>query len=399
MSTHLLDSTTDDVKALAEPARAYVEAHRDDFVRLLKQLVEIETPSDQPATMAPLLRVLSDAFDDAGLVAHRLPGDASGGMLYARPPRRGDDRSCQLLLGHADTVWPVGTLAAMPAVCDGDTFRGPGSFDMKAGLVQMVLALRTLRALGIDPPLVPLVLVTTDEEVGSAESAPTIRRLARVVRRTFVLEPALGRRGLIKTERKGTGEFEIVIRGKSAHAGIAPEEGRSAILEMTYIVQRLFKMNAPARGVTVNVGTLDGGIRPNMVAPTSRITVDVRVPDAAEGERLETTIRSLQPRDGQVTLEVHGGIDRPPLARTPRNQALWHLCRRLGEALGIELDEGSTGGGSDGNLTSPHTATLDGLGAVGDGAHAEHEHVDVPRTLERTALLALLLAAPPVRPP
>ncbi|RMF55604.1 MAG: M20 family peptidase, partial [Bacteroidetes bacterium] len=252
-----------------------------------------------------------------------------------------------------------------------------------------------LRDLDRQPALTPLVFVNTDEEIDSIESRHRIERLARVVDRVLVLEPALGPSGKIKTARKGTGEFEIVIHGRAAHAGLAPEEGRSAILELSYVIQQLFALNDPASGITVNVGTLEGGVRTNVVAPTSRITVDIRVPTEEAGTRLEQQIRSIRPTTPDVTLEIRGGVHRPPLERTPRNRALWRQYHALARELGCTLEEATAGGGSDGNFTSRFTATLDGLGAVGDGAHARHEHIDVDRTLTRCALLARLLAEPP----
>jgi glutamate carboxypeptidase len=284
----------------------------------------------------------------------------------------------------------------MPVVAENGVLKGPGVFDMKGGVTQILFALQTLQALGLEPTVTPVVLFTSDEEIGSYESRTHIERLARVADRALVLEPALGRAGKIKTARKGSGDFEIIVKGKAAHAGLAPEEGASAILELTYVVQKLFALNEPASGVTVNVGTLDGGIRTNIVAPESRITVDVRAPTAADARRLDEAIRSLQPTTPGVTLEIHGEIDRPPLERTPRNQALWHRYQALGRLLDIELAEGLSGGASDGNFTSRYTATLDGLGPVGDGAHAYHEHLDVEKTIERCILLTLLLLTPPL---
>ncbi len=382
---------------MTERVRAFFHEHRDDFLAFTQALVTAESPSTRPETQEPVLRLIAEALDALGYATLRLPGHKTGGQLYARPRRRMRGAPSQLLLGHCDTVWPLGTLAEMPFVRRDGIVRGPGVFDMKAGLAMIVFALRALDTLGLAPAVTPLVFVNSDEEIGSFESQTRLERLARVSDRALVLEPALGPSGKIKTRRKGTGDFEIVVRGKAAHAGLAPEEGRSAILELTYVVQKLFALNDPATGVTVNVGTIEGGTRANVIAAESRIRVDVRVPTREDAVRVEAAIRSLKPTTPGVTLEVHGGMERLPMEPTPRNRALWLRYRALAEAAGVPVEEGLAGGASDGNFTSLYTATLDGLGAVGDGAHARHEHIDLDRTLERAVLLTLLLMEPPIQ--
>jgi glutamate carboxypeptidase len=238
------------------------------------------------------------------------------------------------------------------------------------------------------------VVVNSDEEVGSPESSVVIRRLARRAARAFVLEPAFGRSGKLKTARKAAGRFTVIVRGRAAHAGTNPEEGISAIWEMSHQVQRLFAMNDAAHGITVNVGTIDGGLRPNVIAPEVTAVVDVRVPTRIDANHTEQAIRGLQPVLAGTQIEVSGGFGRPPMEPVERNQALWRLACDLGEELGLRLEQAAVGGASDGNTTSQFTATLDGLGAVGEGAHAPHEYVDVSRIVDRTALLALLLLAP-----
>jgi glutamate carboxypeptidase len=238
--------------------------------------------------------------------------------------------------------------------------------------------------------------VNSDEEMGSVDSRPTLERLARAAVRAFVLEPAFGADGSLKTARKSVGHFIVRVRGRAAHAGVDPQAGASAILELSHQVQRLFALNDAARGITVNVGTIDGGLRPNVVAPEAFAEVDVRVPTLEQARSVEQAIRSLTPVGDGVTLEVDGRFGRPPLEQTPRNRALWLLARDLASELGLTLDEAAVGGASDGNITSVHTATLDGLGAVGGGAHAPHEYVVSGRMPERAALLALLLLAPVV---
>jgi glutamate carboxypeptidase len=373
----------------------YLREQRQPMVDLLQQLALAESPSDDPAAAGRALTILTAELGRAGLHVRRLRGRASAGMLYARPRGKGRGLPTQLLVGHCDTVWPVGTVRQMPVRVEGEYVRGPGVFDMKSGLVQMVYALRVVRALGLAPPARPVAVINSDEETGSRDSTPLIRRLARRAVRAFVLEPAFGRAGKLKTARKAVGSFTVTIRGRAAHAGINPEEGASAVLELSHQVQRLFALNDPARGVSVNVGTVDGGLRPNVVAPEVRATVDVRVPTAADGAAVEAAIRGLRPVNPLTTIQVEGGIEHPPMEPAPRNQALWELARDLGRRLGLELEQAAVGGASDGNTTSQYTATLDGLGAVGDGAHAAHEQVETARMAERCALLVLLLLAPP----
>lgn len=384
------------MRVITEKITAYLHDQRTPLVDFLQTLVLAESPSDVPDTQRPVLKQLADAFYRLDFDLQHLRGVETGGHLYARPRRRKRHRASQLLLGHCDTVWPIGTLKQMPCEVHNGTLKGPGVYDMKAGLTQIVFALQTLHTLGLEPQVTPVVLVNSDEEIGSHESLPYIERLARVVDRALVLEPSLGRSGKVKTARKGIGEFEIVVKGKAAHAGLAPEEGRSAILELSFIVQRLFTLNDPVKGISVNVGTLEGGLRSNVIAPESRITIDVRVPNLDDAQQIEHQILNLQPTTQGVSLEVRGHMSRQPLERTPRNQTLWQRYRELGHEMGLTLEEGLAGGASDGNFTSLHTATLDGLGAVGDGAHAYHEFIDIDKTLERTALLTLLLLEPPV---
>jgi glutamate carboxypeptidase len=259
----------------------------------------------------------------------------------------------------------------------------------------MIFALRVLRALGHTPTVTPVVLVNGDEEVGSRESREHIALLAGRATRAFVLEPSFGVAGSLKTARKGAGRFTVTVKGRASHAGLAPEAGISAILEASHQVQRLFDLNDLDRGVTVNVGTIDGGLRANVVAPEVTAEVEVRVATAADGEAVERAIRALTPVQQGAEVVVEGGFGRPPLERTARNRALWQAAEAAAGTLGLRLQEASVGGASDGNITSLYTATLDGLGAVGGGAHAVDEHVVISRMPERAALLAVLLMLEP----
>ncbi len=354
----------------------------------------METPSTGPQACALVLDRLALDLSALQYRAVRHPGTRTAGLLYARPHVRDHGAPYQLVVGHADTVWPMGTLATMPIRSVDGTLAGPGVFDMKAGLTQLVFALKALRALRIEPTVTPVVVVNADEEIGSPDSARHISRLAAAAHRALVLEPALGAEGRLKTQRKGIGRFTLVIRGRAAHAGLDPEAGASAILELSHQVRALFDLNDPARGVTVNVGMVDGGLRPNVVAPTARAVADVRVRTQLDAEEIDARIRALRPHTPGTHVEVSGGFGRPPMEASPRGAALFLLAQQLGSSIGLRLSEASVGGGSDANLTAQHTPTLDGLGPVGASAHAHDEHIQLDSLPERASLLTLLLAAP-----
>jgi glutamate carboxypeptidase len=375
----------------------YFHDQRSNFVRFVRELVLAESPSLAPETQEPVMNQLAEALRRIDYHVLRVPGRKTAGHLFARPRHSIARGKGQLLIGHCDTVWPVGTIAKMPVEVSNGIIKGPGAYDMKAGLTMIIFALQALHDLRMQPQVTPLVFINSDEEIGTPESRPHIEEIARTVDRALVPEPSLGLSGKLKTARKGVGEFEVKIIGKPAHSGLDPERGASAILELSHVIQNLFALNNPERGITVNVGTVEGGLRTNMVAPESEAGIDVRALYADDARRIENTIRNLQPTTPGVTLKISGCIDRGPMERTPRNQALWRIAKELGREIGLDLEEGTSGGASDGNFTSYYTATLDGLGAVGDGAHAYHEFVDIDKTMPRCALLALLLLEPPVQ--
>ncbi len=372
----------------------YLQAQQEPMTGLLKDLVLMETPSTDRDSQAQIRQRLKAEFEEIDYRVNLLPGRSSGGHVYVSPRHRGNRQPAQLMIGHCDTVWPIGTLQTMPMVQEADTLRGPGVYDMKAGLVEMIYALRTIEALGLKPAVAPLCFINSDEEIGSRESTRYVRALAQRVDRCMVLEPSLGHSGKIKTARKGVGRFTVTVTGKAAHAGLDPGAGASAILELSHVIQKLFELNDPERGTSVNVGVIDGGIRPNMVAPESRAIIDVRVQTQADAERVEQEIHSLEVSTPGVSLMIEGAIGRPPMERTDENQRLWRMTQKLAESLDMELEQGTAGGGSDGNTTSLYTATIDGMGAVGDGAHASHEFIYVDLLPVRCALLTLLLLAP-----
>lgn len=385
----------------ATAIRAWLQERTPEIAALLEPLVAAESPSSDRASQRQPFEILAAELDELGFEVEAVAAEEVGDHLLARPRagswrRREEGGSSQLLLGHMDTVWPLGTLDRMPVRVEAGRLHGPGAYDMKGGLAQMVFALRALREHGIAPALEPVVFVSTDEEVGSVESRPHIERLAEEASRVFVLEPSFGPGGSLKTGRKGIGEFTIAVTGVASHAGLEPGKGASAILELSLQVRRLFDLNDLERGTTVNVGQIDGGLRPNVVAPAAKAVADVRVASVEEAERIDAAIHALRPDDAATSIAVEGGFDRPPLVPTPRNRALADRARELAGALGFDLGEAAVGGASDGNVTTLLAATLDGLGAVGDGAHAQHEHVLVDRLAQRAALLALLIAEPEI---
>lgn len=386
-------------QARAGQLLAWLEESEPEFVRLVERLACAESPTRDAGAQAAAFAILAGELEDAGYRARRVGRPDGGTHLYARPHGRRRHGPFQLVVGHMDTVWPVGTLRRMPVYRDGDLLFGPGTYDMKAGLAQFVFAVKALAACGFPPTVTPVVLINADEEIGSPTSRRTIERLARHADRAFVLEAGDGPDGRLKIARKGVGLYRLTIHGRASHAGTSFDEGVSAVLELSHQVQRLFALNDPRRGVTVNVGTVDGGMRPNVVAPEATAEIGVRVPTARAARELDRSLRSLRPVLCGSTLELSGGIGRPPMEATPRNRALFATAQRLGRDVGLALAvAGVVGGGSDANTTSRYTATLDGLGPIGGGDHAAHEHICIDATTRRTALLALLLLEPASRP-
>ena len=384
-------------EASLEQARTTLECvrgYRDEFVDFLSRLCAVESPTDHPQTQSGVHAILGPTLEELGFDVRIVRGKVSGNHLLAAPKRRTRRNPTQLLIGHSDTVWPLETLERMPVHVDEGRLHGPGTLDMKGGLTQIVFALRALRDLGHEPGVDPVIFVNSDEEVGSPDSKKHVRRLARQAARALVLEPSLGPEGWIKTARKGLGKFEIVVKGRAAHAGLDPAAGASAIVELAHVIHALNGLNDPERGTTVNVGVIDGGTRRNVIAAEARASVDVRVATMEDGARLERAVFALEPITPGVTLHIEGGVGVAPLERTPRNRALWETARALGGEMGLELEQAMAGGGSDGNTTSLFTATLDGLGCVGDGAHADHEHIVIDPSLDRCALLARLMLSP-----
>lgn len=380
---------------LGERLMSAAEEEREKMLSLLLELAALESPSDVPESQAAVQAVLTGELETLGFRVRKILGEKTGGSLLAIPKDRKRGRPAQLLLGHCDTVWATGTLETMPLVLEDGRLKGPGVFDMKAGLSQIIVALRILEKLKIKPRVTPVILINSDEEIGSPESGRHIRRLARRVRRALIPEPGMGPEGRLKTVRKGWSQFLVKVTGKAAHAGLDPRGGASAILELSSLIQILHGMTDLDAGVTVNVGVISGGTRTNVIAAEAVGEVDVRVLTNEQAIELRGKILGLETTVPGTNVEVVEQGSVPPLEATPRNRALWEAARGAGTELGLTLKEETAGGGSDGNTTSQYTATLDGLGAVGDGAHAPHEFLYVDKQVERCALLARLLLLNP----
>ncbi|MEE9208554.1 MAG: M20/M25/M40 family metallo-hydrolase [Gemmatimonadota bacterium] len=381
---------------LAAQLTTHLQGRKDEMVEVLDRLVQAESPSGDPALLAVNLDLIGSMLGDRGYRVRRTRGKRGGGNLLGVPQGRRHGIPVQLLVGHCDTVWPVGTAKKMDAGVRNGAYYGPGAFDMKAGLVQGLFALSALGAIGVQPFVTPVVFVDTDEETGSEEAENHLRLLARAADRVWVLEPALGTSGKLKTQRKGGGDFLVTVRGKPAHAGLDPEKGASAILALAGMISRLHALSDLPNGISVNVGTVRAGTRPNVVAAEAVAEVDFRALTADDLRTLAQEIREVQPDVAGTSANYDGGIKHWPLERNEQVQRLWALAQQASESLGLTIEEGMSGGASDGNTTARFAPTLDGLGPVGDGAHAEHEHVIVDRMPERAALLAMLLVAPPL---
>jgi glutamate carboxypeptidase len=357
---------------------------------LARALVLRESPSDDVAALEQCAAELASRLAQAGASISRVDGGSTAAHLVAEWPGAGP---AVLLLGHFDTVWPVGQLERMPLVeRDGKLF-GPGILDMKAGVAIGATAAKAIAASLPEArrPRVTL-LVTSDEEVGSRSSRAEIERRARESAAVLVLEPALAG-GAVKTARKGVGEFHLTAHGVPSHAGANPEAGASAVHELARQITAIEAMNDPARGLSVNVGVIAGGTRSNVVAEDASALVDVRVSRMEDAARIEAALSQLAPVNPRVRLEIRGRVGRPPMERTAGVARLFEIARAVAREMGRELQEGATGGASDGNFTAAlGVPTLDGLGALGEGPHALHEHVLVNELVPRAALVAGLMA-------
>jgi glutamate carboxypeptidase len=370
---------------------AYCESELDALVHCLRQAVEIESPSQNKAAIDRMANFFAQEFSKRGAKVQLLSHPTAGSAVVAEFWEGTRGTKPILLLGHLDTVWETGTLAEMPyQVREGRAY-GPGIYDMKSGIVCGLWAVQALAALRITPPGPVRFFLNADEEVSSIAFRDELLAEARGARAVLVLEPAAAQ-GALKTSRKGVGEFQITVRGRSAHAGINPSAGVNAISELARQILRIEKLARPQRGLTVNVDVILGGTRANVIPELAVARVDVRVPTALDREKIEKKMRALSPIHPEAKLEITGGVNRPPMERKMAI-ALFRKARELGRQMGLELKEAATGGGSDGNFTAAlGIPTLDGLGGTGEGAHARHEHVILRELPQRAALLAALMA-------
>jgi glutamate carboxypeptidase len=372
----------------------HFEERRDEMVQTIRQLVETESPSDNKGAVDRFGALLAGRFEGLGGHAkfHRVQN--FGDHLQVDFVGAGN-RKPVLLLGHLDTVYPMGTLANMPCrVADG-RLSGPGAFDMKSGIALMLHAIEALRAWHEDIlPRPVTVLLVSDEEVGSETSRRITENLAKNSAAVLVLEPSHGAKGAVKTARKGIGEYVLKVTGKAAHSGLDFEKGQSAILELARQIVAIQKLIDLKRGLTLNVGTIQGGTRVNVVPAEASAVLDVRVARKQDAAGIDRKLRSLKSFNRKCKLAISGEMNRPPMERTPGVAALYKKAFDIAKQLGWKLEEAAVGGGSDGNFTAAlGVPTLDGLGGVGEGAHATHESILISELPKRAALLAELIVS------
>ena len=377
------------------PMRALLAGARRkqaELLELTQRLVRAESPSDDKAAVDACVALAAEHAKSLGgrVKLHRQR--VIGNVLEARfgPKSKIDSARSLLVLGHLDTVWPIGTLKTMPCRVGEGRLWGPGTLDMKAGVAMAFTAVEMLAEAGMLQREIVLLL-NTDEELGSPISRPITERLAAGSAAVFVLEPAQGL--AYKTARKGTGNWRIEIEGVAAHAGVDFEKGASAIRELAHVVETVSGWTDKKRGLTVSVGLAGGGSKTNVIPAESWAEVDVRIARSSDGPRIERKFAGLKPVDKRCALAVTGGINRPPMERSRGTVKLYRQARSLAAELGFALDEAATGGGSYGNFTAAlGIPTLDGMGAVGEGAHARHESIVLEHLAPRTALLAGMVA-------
>jgi len=361
------------------------------MVATIRELVEIESPSDDKAAVDRIAVFLGEKFEKLGgqIRLHRSHdfGDSLQIDFAANP--QAAPRKPVLLLGHYDTVYPLGTLANMPCKIENGRLHGPGVLDMKSGIALMLHAIEALIAWHGELPRAVTVFLVSDEEIGSRSSRKITEALAKQSAGVLVLEPAAGLRGAVKTARKGVGEYTLRVKGVASHAGLDPGTGHSAILELARQIAVIAKFNNLRLGVSVNPGVISGGTRTNVVAAQASVGIDVRIKSAKQAKGLDRKFRLLKPVDKKCGLEISGGINRLPMERTAGVAALYEKARGIAGQIAWKLDEAAVGGGSDGNFTAGiGVPTLDGLGGVGDGAHAVHEYIVISELPRRALLLA-----------
>ena len=370
----------------------YFEERKPQITETIQRLVELESPSDNKQAVDRLGSLLAGRFEALGGHAkfHRIQN--FGDHLQVDFPGKTSGKSV-LLLGHLDTVYPMGTLVTMPCRVSGHKLFGPGCFDMKSGIAIMLHSIEALRTWhGDQLPRPVTVLLVSDEEIGSDSSRHITENLAKKSQAVLVLEPSYGPKGAVKTARKGVGEYILRVTGKAAHSGLDFEKGESAIVELARQIIEVSKLVDLKRGITLNAGTVQGGTRSNVIPAEASTVLDVRVARMADASALDRRLHSLKPFNRKCKLQITGGVNRPPMERTPKVAALYQKASEIAKQLGWKLEEAAVGGGSDGNFTAGlGIPTLDGLGGVGDGAHAAHESISISDLPRRTALLAGLI--------
>jgi glutamate carboxypeptidase len=370
---------------------ARLERKLDDILGRVSALVRQESPTSRYDAVRAAQETVAGWAEELEGRVERHARDGSGGVLEAQFGNPEDGRRPVLLLGHLDTVWPVGTLARMPWRVENDCAFGPGVLDMKAGVVMALEAMRLVREVDPDRPVV--LLLSGDEETGSHHSRDLIEEVAKGCRAAFVLEPAQGPEGAYKTARKGVGQFRLEIAGVPSHSGVDFGAGHSAVRELAWQIEKISAMTDLERGTTLNVGVVGGGTQSNVVPAAAWAEIDLRVKTVADADAVAQWLEALKPRDARCTLRLTGGLNRPPMERTEGTAGLFAQAKELAAGLGFALEEAATGGGSDGNFTSAlGVPTLDGMGAIGNGAHAENESIRIDSLVSRTALLAAMIA-------
>jgi len=378
----------------AQKIKNFLQPALPQMIDTLRRFVIAESPSLEKAHADRCCEIIAGEWRKYGLQVRLVAQKNRGNHLHVVSPSNSSRSKGQLLvLGHYDTVYASGTLKKMPFRLTAGKAHGPGTFDMKAGIVQALFAHCALQKLDLAPNKRIVFLWTSDEEIGSDSSRKLIETEARRSDAVFVLEPSFGPRGMIKTARKGVGEAEIIVHGRASHAGLAPQEGINAIHELCHQLSRVLKWNNPHRGTTVNADIIQGGTRTNVIAERARAVLDLRATSIAEMTRIERQLLALKPHLRGARLEIHGGFSRSPLERK-MSADLFKRAKSLAAQMNLSVEECVVGGGSDGNLTAAlGIPTLDGLGAVGDGAHSTHEHILTAAMPIRAALLAALLAS------
>lgn len=366
----------------------YFEERLPAMLETIRAFVAIESPSDNKAAADRMGAFLAGIFEELGGRA-RLHRTEDYGDNLQIDFAGNDGRKPVLLLGHFDTVYPLGTLAAMPCRTEGDRLYGPGVLDMKSGIALMFYAMQALQSWNAALPRPVTVFLVSDEEVGSSSSRKITEELARAAAAVLVLEPAAGTRGAVKTARKGVGEYMLTVKGVAAHAGLDPAKGHSAIVELARQITAISKFNDVSSGVTVNPGVIRGGTRTNVIAAEATVEIDARIQKAKQAAGLERKMRALRPYDKRCKLMIEGGINRLPMERTAGVADLYGKAKAIASQIGWKLEEAAVGGGSDGNFTAGiGIPTLDGMGGVGEGAHAVHEHILISQLPRRALLLA-----------